>query len=287
MSNNPYIQEVNESTFEEMVIASSHQLPVVVDFWADWCQPCRTLMPLLMKLAEEYNGKFLLAKVNSDQNQQLAAQYGVRSLPTVQVFMDGKPVDSFMGALPESQIREFLDKHIPNEVDLMLDQAKSLIGEGNTEQGVAILEQAATMDPSNVKVKLLQAQYALACEESDKAKEVLESLGPAAQGNEEVTALLNHIKHKDKLTDAPEDEALKQRLEADENDSEARYLLALRYLDKQDFENALEQLLTLLQKDRQFQDGVAQKTMLEVFNLLGGEGELVSKYRNKLFNTLH
>lgn len=287
MSDYPYIQEVSAANFQDMVIAASHQLPVLVDFWADWCQPCKTLMPMLMKLAEEYNGKFLLAKVNSDDNKELAAKYGIRSLPTVQLFMAGEPVDQFMGALPESQIRQFLDKYIPNKIDEMIALAEESIAQGDIAQANTILEQASTLSPNNSKITVVQVKLALAGDQKDQARKILESLDSATRDEPEIAALLTQLDIDEKLSDAPTMDELFDRLEADDNDSEARYLLALRAFEQQHYEAALEMLLTLLQKDRKYKDEAAQKGMLEIFNILGGEGELVTQYRRKMFTALH
>ena len=124
MPESPYIVEVTAENYQEVVIQGSLQAPVLVDFWADWCQPCKILLPMLAKLVDEYQGKFILAKINTEQQQELAAQFGIRSIPTVKLFMQGQPVDEFSGALPEEQIRQFLDQHIPRESDKAVAQAQ-------------------------------------------------------------------------------------------------------------------------------------------------------------------
>ena len=287
MSDSPFIQNVSEENFNDIVIEASYRLPVLVDFWADWCQPCKTLMPLLMKLAEEYNGKFLLAKVNTEENKALAAQHGVRSLPTVRLYINGEVADEFMGALPEAQIRVFLEKQIPNEADLLAAQVEDHLDQGELEQASALLEQAAGLDPDNTKIKIARAKLALAAGQPEQAREILDTLDILTQGEPEVSALLARLDLEAKLSDAPSTEELNNRLSADDNDSEARYLLALRDIEQQNYQSALEMLLALLQKDRKYGDDAARKTILEVFNLLGGEGELVAQYRSKLFNALH
>ena len=287
MSDSPFIQNVSEENFNDIVIEASYRLPVLVDFWADWCQPCKTLMPLLMKLAEEYNGKFLLAKVNTEENKALAAQHGVRSLPTVRLYINGEVADEFMGALPEAQIRVFLEKQIPNEADLLAAQVEDYLDQGELEQASALLEQAAGLDPDNTKIKIARAKLALAAGQPEQAREILDTLDILTQGEPEVSALLARLDLEAKPSDAPSTEELNNRLSADDNDSEARYLLALRDIEQQNYQSALEMLLALLQKDRKYGDDAARKTILEVFNLLGGEGELVAQYRSKLFNALH
>ena len=133
MSESPFIIDLTLENFEQVVLRDSQQTPVLIDFWASWCQPCQILMPLLSKLAEEYQGKFILAKLNTEEQQEIAAQFGIRSIPTVKLFKDGAQVDEFAGALPENDIRTFLDKHIPRETNSVLAQAEHMMAMGNLQ----------------------------------------------------------------------------------------------------------------------------------------------------------
>ena len=142
MTQSQYIYEVDTENYGRIVVEGSRSVPVLVDFWAEWCQPCKLLMPILARLAEAYQGKFILAKINTEEQQAIAAEFGIRSIPTVKLFRHGEPVDEFMGALPESEIRAFLDRHIPRESDQLVAQADQLIQAGKTEQAVKLIEQA-------------------------------------------------------------------------------------------------------------------------------------------------
>jgi putative thioredoxin len=287
MSEHPFIQTVTEANFDQAVISASYECPILVDFWADWCQPCKVLMPILSSLAEQYNGKFILAKVNTEEHQALAAANGIRSLPTVRLYIDGEAVDEFMGALPEEKIRDFLDQHIPNETDITALQALELAAEGEVEQAITLLNQAAEREPDNDNIRLAQAKIAFAVGDFEQTRTIIDSLPLEMQNEVDVCAIKAQLNLAAKLSVAPPADALQQRLDANPNDSEARYLLAMRAIEAGDYEAALQLLLILMQKDRAYQDDAARQTMLDVFDLLGGEGQLVTRYRGKMFNLLH
>ncbi len=285
MADSPYIKEVNAENFAEVVTQGSMQQPVLVDFWADWCAPCRSLMPVLSKLAEEYNGKFILAKVNSDENQQLAQQFGVRSLPTVKLFKNGAPVDEFMGALPESQVREFLERHIERESDRMIQAAEAASAAGDTDQALALLQQANDIDPGRPAVITALARLLTEKGDLEQAEQLLKSLPIADRDSPEVSAMLAELEFAragggDSLAE------LEVRLADNPDDTESRYQLALKLLAEKRYEPAMQHLLTIMQKDRAFQDDAARKTLLKAFDMLGDD-PLVTEYRRKMFNLLY
>ncbi len=285
MADSPYIKEVNTENFAEVVTQGSMQQPVLVDFWADWCAPCRSLMPVLSKLAEEYNGKFILAKVNSDENQQLAQQFGVRSLPTVKLFKNGAPVDEFMGALPESQVREFLERHIERESDRMIQAAEAASAAGDTDQALALLQQANAIDPGRPAVITALARLLTEKGELEQAEQLLKSLPIADRDSPEVSAMLAELEFaraggEDSLAE------LEARLADNPDDIDTRYQLALKLLAEKRYEPAMQHLLTIMQKDRTFQDDAARKTLLKAFDMLGDD-PLVTEYRRKMFNLLY
>jgi putative thioredoxin len=287
MADSPYIVDVTAQNFAEAVLATSQSTPVLVDFWADWCSPCQTLMPVLAKLVEEYQGALLLAKVNTEEERELAAQFGIRSLPTIQLFKDGQPVDQFMGALPESEIRRFLEPHLPRPSDDMVDQAQQLLRRGDGAGAQQLIEQALSEDPDNPRIQLAFARVSATLGHFDQAEQALERLPLDQQDQPETRALRAQILF-DRVTEqAPAPADLQQRLQAGTADSESIYQLAAHRVMNGDYETALDQLLALMQKDRAYGEDAARKGLLAVFDILGGSGELVNRYRNRMFNLLH
>ncbi len=287
MADSPYIVNVTSQNFAEAVLATSQSTPVLVDFWADWCSPCQTLMPVLAKLVEEYQGAFRLAKVNTEEERELAAQFGIRSLPTVQLFKDGQPVDQFLGALPESEIRRFLEPHLPRPSDDLVEQAQQRLRQGDGAGAQQLIEQALSEDPDNPRIQLAFARVSATLGHFDQAEQALERLPLDQQDQPETRALRAQILF-DRVTEqAPAPAELQQRLQTGSADSETIYQLAAHRVMDGDYENALEQLLALMQKDRTYGEDAARKGLLAVFDILGGSGELVNRYRNRMFNLLH
>ena len=284
MADSPYIFEVTQKNFAQVVLQGSQQQPVLVDFWADWCQPCRMLMPILGNLAEQYNGQFILAKVNSDQNQELAAQYGVRSLPTVKLFKNGQPVDEFMGALPESQVREFLDRHIERESDKLLDHAMATLASGDKDAALALMHKAAELDPRRARIITPLARLLVDMDRTQEAQDLLNGLPATERDSAEAAALLAQIEFSQQAADLPDRQTLETRAEA--GDLEARLQLANGLVAEGDYQPAMDQLLAIMQKDRGFQDDIARKTLLKIFDMLGDD-PLVEQYRRKMFNYLY
>lgn len=286
MADSPYIVTLTAANFEAVVIDGSFERPVLVDFWADWCAPCRALMPILAKLAEAYGGRFILAKLNTEEERALAAQFGIRSLPTVQLFKDGRPVDQFMGALPEAQVREFLDRHLPRASDGLLAQAQGMLAAGDLERARDLIARARGADPENPRVALADIQLAAAQGQSEEARAALDRLPLELANDPEVVALRGQLLFAAALAGAPEPGALEQRLTADPKDSEARYQLAAHRVAQGDYEAALELLLELVRRDRAYGEDAGRKGMVAVFDLLGG-GDLVNRYRARMMTALY
>ncbi len=286
MSNLPFVQEVTGDNFQQVVIEGSRRQPVLVDFWASWCQPCQMLMPLLAGLAEEYQGRFILAKVNTEEQQEIAAQFGIRSIPDVRLFKDGQEAEGFTGALPESAIREFLDKHLPRPSDPLVEQAMQAISIGNTDQGIALLQQAQSADPANPRIPVALAQAHMLAGDWEAARDALDNLPPAEQEQPEVAQLRAQLHFANEAPPASELPALESRLQQNGNDSEARYRLAMGLVLQQRFEEAIEHLLTLMSKDRQYGEDAARKALLRLFDMLGDD-PLVTDARRRLFNMMH
>ncbi len=286
MRNSSCIQEVTAENFEQIVIQGSMERPVLADFWASWCQPCQMLIPVLGKLAEEYQGRFILAKINTEEEQALAAQFGVRSIPDVRLFHGGREVDSFTGVLPESAIRTLLDKHLPRESDSTVEQAMQALAEGNTTSAIAALEAVAATDPDNPRIPVALAQTYVTSGDWEAARAALDRLPASEQDQPEVARLRGQLHFASEAPPAQDLPKLEARLAVDENDSEARYRLAMGLVLQQRFEQAIEHLLTLMRKDRQYGDDAARKALPRLFDILGDE-PLVKDGRRRLFNLMH
>ncbi len=278
---NRFAVDVNEANFTQMVVENSMQVPVLVDFWAPWCQPCQSLMPMLAALAEEYQGGFLLAKVNTEEQQALAAHFGIRSIPSLKLFFQGQMVEEIEGVQPESAFRQLLDKYVVRESDGALAQAQEYLAAGDSDAAYATLMAAQQQDPSNQQVLAAVGDMAVDRGEIETAETVAKLL--EGEAGEALTAKLAVIKQ---LSDAPAEADLLQRLEADPNDSEAIHLLAVRHIAEGKVEQGMEALLQLMKRDPSYGDDAARKAMLEAFQALGSN-PLVGRYRRAMFAQLH
>jgi putative thioredoxin len=243
--------DVAAPDFEREVLEASKTLPVVVDFWAPWCAPCRALKPILEKLAAEYGGRFKLVKVNSDENQELAAAFGVRSIPDVMAFRDGKPAAHFLGALPESQVRAFVDKLLEAaDNEARLANAQRLIDLGRADEAEAQLDALRFDVDLEPRVEALRAAIAFARSGADEGK-------------------------------------LREELAADPADHGARFALAGALAAAKRYREALDELLEIVARDKDWNDGAARKQILNIFSLAESEPELVADYRRRLARALY
>jgi putative thioredoxin len=280
--------EVDATSFDSVVIEGSRKAPVVVDFWAPWCAPCRALTPVLEKLAKEYDGAFVLAKVNSDDNAELATRYGVRGIPSVKAFVDGGVVDEFTGALPEKSVREFLGRIIPSQAEVLRAEAYQLYGQTrDIERALALLSAAERLEPSNEGVRVDRAAMLVDAGSYDEARQVIGALTPLTQMDERVTALKAKLDLAQGAAEAPSEERLRQRISLNPSDHEARLQIAHLLVARRAYRDAMEELLHVVRTDRRYRDDVARKTMLQIFEILGNEGELVSEFRRKLASAMN
>ena len=289
MSQTPFIFDVTSANFEQLVLENSFHKPVLVDFWADWCAPCKALMPLLAKITEEYQGELLLAKVNCDIEQDVVARFGVRSLPTVVLFKDGQPVDGFAGAQPESAIRTMLEPHVqlpPAPEADQLEAAQALFAEGRIGEAENLLKQLLAEDNENAAALILYARCLAERAELGEAETVLN----AVKGDEHKQALAAaraQLTFLRQANDLPEVADLKSRLAQNAEDDEATYQLAIQQLARQQYETALDGLLKLFVRNRNYADGLPHKILLQVFDLLGNDHPLVTTYRRKLYQAIY
>jgi len=293
MSDSPYIVEVTKENFETVILHGSMETPVLVDFWADWCQPCQTLMPILAKLADEYQGAFILAKIDTEAEQEIAAQLGIRSLPTVKLISQGAVVDEFAGALPESEVRAFLDKHLQAAPPLEeapaagpVELANQLQANGDTEKAIAVLRAAQAEDPANGDVAIALGKLCVATGQYDDARQCLSILSEEDAKKTDAGMLRGMLTLSD-ADDATTDEAtLANDVQQDIKNSEAAYKLGIKQALRGETDTAITTLLELMQRDREFGDDGARKTLLSIFEMMGDD-PAVGTYRRKMFNYLH
>lgn len=280
-----FIIDINQDQFVEKVIEKSKKTPVIVDFWAPWCGPCKQLTPLLEKLVSKKEGKIILAKINVDENQSLSSQLNIQSIPTIYAFVDGKPVDAFQGAQPESKIEKMIDKLIDatpgNEVPKLVDEAENFFKEKRYHEAKDKFENLIGLDPGNAKVVVGLIRCLSQLKMHDDAKEILESLDDEMLKNEEIIKLkilLNGINNKNNQNL----DILKLKVKENPNDTELKFELAQLYLKSNETESGFNELLDIFDKSPKWKDEAAKKKLLEYFDLLGFSDPNVVDARKKL-----
>lgn len=287
MSESPYIHDVNAQDFQSIVIDNSFKQPVLVDFWADWCEPCKAIAPVLEKLVNEYAGKLILAKVDTEQQKELAAHFQIKSLPTMKLIMDGQIVAERTGALPEGEIRAFIKPFISSESDKLMQAATAAHEEGRFEDALELMNQALEKDPSNADLKINIARTIFTEGDKDGALTLLDNLSGEEQNKEEAVKLRAEINLADQLEELPALDQIEQRLVGDPNDCEA-LLQKSHYLSANgENDEAMECLLKIMIIDRLYDDDAGRRGLLALFDMLGGEHPSVQKYRRKMFTLMH
>ena len=280
-----HVFDVDQQRFETEVLQASLSTPVLVDFWATWCEPCKTLGPMLEKLAAEYNGAFRLGKVDVDKQQELAGMFGIRSIPTVILVKDGQVLDGFSGALPEGQLREFLSRHVQPLEALPEEGAVDEAPPETPEQAISRLQQAIATDPAKSELKLELALALMRAGQASAAEAELTVLPANLATDARALRLRSELDLVHALKDAGSLTELQQRVQADGNDWAARDQLGVRLLLEGDPAAGLEQFLAILQSAREWNDGQAKKRLLAAFATLD-DAELVSRYRRRMASLL-
>ncbi len=279
----PHVFDATTAGFETEVLQKSLEVPVLVDFWAEWCGPCKSLGPILEKLAGEYNGAFVLAKVDTEKEPQIAGAFQIRSIPTVFLLKDGQILDGFQGALPEGQVRQFLQHHGIEPAPAAADEAQPVALDPAAE--VARLREAIAAEPDRDELKLDLAVALLQTGAAREAEGLLDALPANLATDDRAIRARARLDFASALRDAPAADVLAQRVAANGDDLQARHLLGVHHLLAGEDEAALEQFLAMLQRDRGFQDGLPRKALIDAFRVIEDE-DLVGRYRRRMSSVL-
>ncbi len=280
----PYVQEISEANFQDDVLQRSTQTPVVVDFWAPWCGPCQVIGPVLEKLAAEYDGRFYLAKVNVEENQQLAAMMQIQSIPAIKLFKGGELVDEFMGALPEADVRRFLNQHLPSLADVGAEDALDLWIEGKKTEAVAIFESVLEEDAQNPAALIGMALHAFDGGDLEKAKDTASLVNEVAlekrAQHPQLERMLNMLKAQIEL------HAIVNEANPSHEALDKIYRQACTNALAGDFDAALEALLNMVKSNRTFRKDGARRMMVTMFGMMPPQDPRIYAWRGKLSSVL-
>ncbi len=280
------IIDVNQNEFVTEVIEKSKKTPVIVDFWAPWCGPCKQLTPILENIINKKNGKIILAKINVDENQGIASQLNIQSIPTVYGFVDGKPIDAFQGAQPESKIEIMVDKMIDatpgNEIPKLIDEADLLFKDQKFDESMNIFEKLVVMDPGNPKIIVGMLRCLIQLKRFDEAKEMFESFDDTISENDEVLKIKKLLNNTSGEKVVILCEKLEEEVRNKPQDKDLRFQLAEGYLSASETKKGFDELLKIFEQDSSWNDSAAKKKLLEFFDLLGFNDPNVIEARKKL-----
>ena len=279
------IVNLTATNVREVLLEQSTTKTILIDFWAEWCEFCKQLLPILERIAAEYSDTLVLAKVDCEAEPELAAQFQIRNVPTLMVFKDGQPVDGMAGAQPEQAIRDMLSKHLPQPGDEALQAAQQAIAEEDYEAAYTAAKTAFDLAPENNDARMVYADAAARIGHTEQAKELLQSLTIAEQGSSYYQQILATIELAESAADSPEIRALEEALAQAPANFELMQQLAVQYHVVKRHQEALELMFKILETDLSYGD--ARKQTLDILNNLPQGDPLVSKYRGKLYSMLY
>jgi putative thioredoxin len=288
------IIEVMTENFMSDVIERSKETPVIVDFWAPWCEPCKQLTPVIEKIVKEKNGNVILAKMNIDESPEVAQQLKIQSIPAVMAFNDGQPVDGFIGVQPEKNITEFVNKisslKNSSSIEENIIAGKKYIDDGDIETAALVFSEILKIEPKNISAKSMLARCLLRSGQIDEAEDIINNLPANSENNQDFVSVKSEVEVFKNAKNNPisnEQEAeLKRDIDKNPKNHQIRLDLAKLLLAKGENENAINELLKIIEFDPQWNDGEARKQLIEIFNILGNEDVLVIEGRKKLSSML-
>lgn len=291
---NPVIIEVITENFMAEVIERSKETPVIVDFWAPWCEPCKQLTPIIEKIIKEKNGNVILAKMNIDESPEVAQQLKIQSVPAVMAFNDGQPVDGFVGVQPEKNISEFVNKisSLKNSstIEENINAGKKYIDEGDLETAALVFSEILKIESENISAKSLLARCLLRSDQLSEAENLINNISPDAEKNQDYVSVRSEVEIFKNAKNNPisnkQEEELKESIKNNPKNYQLKLDLAKLLVAKGENENAINELLEIIEVDAKWNDGAARKQLIEIFNILGNENILVIEGRKKLSSML-
>ena len=281
-----FVIDINQDQFLEEVVEKSKTTPVIVDFWAPWCGPCKQLTPTLENVVNRKNGKVILAKINVDENQGIASQLNIQSIPTVYGFVDGKPLDAFQGAQPESKVEAMIDKMIEatpgNEIPKLIEEADQLFSDQKFEESLKLFESLVGMDPGNPRIITGMLRCLIQIKRFDDANEMFDSFDEKILENDEIIKIKKLLDATNKEDNKVLDERLIQEVNNDPKNMDLRFKLANSYLSLSETEKGFNELLKIFEQNPNWNEEAAKKKLLEFFDLLGFNDPNVVEARKKL-----
>ncbi len=282
------IIDVSDQSFQKDVIERSSQKPVLVDFWASWCAPCRALHPILEQAVRRESGRVVLARVNTDENPRISMEMGIRGIPDVRMFKDGRVVDQFVGVQPPEMVRNFIRKHVPSQAQMLAEKAFALKEEGQHQLALSLLQEAAALDPKDSGIRLLYAGALLESPEGhDEAERILSTIHEGEEGWEQAEALRFELEMARRVAAAGSREEILRRGRADDASCDDLFTLAALHVTEKNYREALEVLLAMIKRDRHWKSDLARKSMIKIFERVGIRSPLSDEYRSKLAAILY